>query len=49
MENGASEDRVKFLQEATIMEQFKNPYVIKIYGVVISSQLAKYIKVFGHL
>ena len=44
MENGASEeDRVKFLQEAAIMGQFKNPYVIKIYGVVISSQPVKHI------
>ena len=38
MENGASEeDRVKFLQEAAIMGQFNNPYIVKIYGVLISS------------
>ena len=38
MENGASEeDRVKFLQEAAIMGQFYNPYVVKIYGVLTSS------------
>ena len=39
MENGASEgDRVKFLQEAAIMGQFNNPYIVKIYGVFVSSQ-----------
>ena len=39
MENGASEeDRVKFLQEAAIMGQFNNPYIIKIYGILTSSQ-----------
>ena len=39
MENGASEeDRVKFLQEAAIMGQFNNPYIIKIYGIHTSSQ-----------
>ena len=39
MENGASEeDRIKFLQEAAIMGQFNNPYIVKIYGVLTSSQ-----------
>ena len=39
MENGASEeDRVKFLQEAAIMGQFNNPYILKIYGILTSSQ-----------
>ena len=39
MENGASEEvRVKFLQEAAIMEQFNNPYILKIYGALIASQ-----------
>ena len=39
MENGASEEeRVKFLQEAAIMGQFRNPYVVRIYGVLTSSQ-----------
>ena len=28
------EDRVKFLQEAAIMGQFKNPNVIMLHGVV---------------
>ena len=39
MENGATEeDRVKFLQEAAIMGQFNNPYIIKIHGILTSSQ-----------
>ena len=39
MENGASEeDRIRFLQEAAIMGQFNNQYIIKIFGVHISSQ-----------
>ena len=43
MESGASEeDRVKFLQEAAIMGQFNNPYIIKIYGVLTSSQPVSY-------
>ena len=29
------EDRVKFLQEAAIMAQFRHPNVIELYGVVI--------------
>ena len=43
MENGASEEeRVKFLQEAAIMGQFNNPYIIKIYGVFTSGQPVSY-------
>jgi serine/threonine protein kinase len=39
MENGASEDdRVRFLQEAAIMGQFNNPYIVKIYGILTSSR-----------
>ena len=50
MENGASEeDRVKFLQEAAIMGQFKNPYIIKIYGVLTSSQPVSYHAVYMQL
>ena len=32
------EERVKFLQEAAIMGQFKHPNIIRIVGVVTSSQ-----------
>ena len=38
MQNDAGEkERIKFLQEAAIMGQFNNPYVVKLYGVVTSS------------
>ena len=32
------EERVKFLQEATIMGQFKHPNIVKIVGVVTTSE-----------
>ncbi len=32
--NVEEEQRVKFLQEAAIMGQFKHPNVVKLYGVV---------------
>ena len=39
MESGVSEEqRIKFMQEAAIMGQFNNPYVVKIYGVLTSNQ-----------
>ena len=34
-EGSGKEDRVKFLQEATIMGQFKHPNVVKIHGIVV--------------
>ena len=34
-EGSGEEDRVKFLQEAAIMGQFKHPNVVAMYGVVI--------------
>ena len=38
MQNDAcEEERIKFLQEAAIMGQFNNPYVVKLYGVITSS------------
>ena len=34
-ENGSkTEERVKFLQEAVIMGQFKNPYILQIIGII---------------
>ena len=33
-EGAGEEDKVKFLQEATIMGQFSHPNVVKLYGVV---------------
>lgn len=32
------EERIKFLQEATIMAQFKHPNVILMYGLVLNSE-----------
>lgn len=34
-EGSDEEDRVKFLQEAAIMGQFKHPNVVEMYGMVI--------------
>ena len=35
VENGSDlEQRVKFLQEAVIMGQFKNPYILQIFGIM---------------
>ena len=36
LKGGDEEDKVKFLQEAAIMAQFKHPNVINLYGVVSS-------------
>ena len=33
-EGSGEEDRVKFLQEAAIMGQFRHPNVVEMYGVV---------------
>ena len=39
MESGASEEqRIRFLQEAAIMAQFNNSYIVKIYGILTSCQ-----------
>ena len=37
-EGSGEEDRVKFLQEAAIMGQFKHPNVVTMYGVVIQGE-----------
>ena len=35
VQNGSElEERVKFLQEAVIMAQFKNPYILQIFGIM---------------
>jgi len=39
LKKGADEeDRVKFLQEAAIMGQFKHPNVVTMYGVVTEGE-----------
>ena len=37
-EGSGEEDRVKFLQEAAIMGQFKHPNVVTVYGVVTDGE-----------
>ena len=37
-EGSVEQDRVRFLQEATIMGQFKHPNVVKLHGVVIEDE-----------
>ena len=43
MEEGANEEeRVKFLQEATIMGQFKNhPNIVRILGIVLDAPVSR--------
>ena len=36
------EERVKFLQEAAIMGQFKHPNIIKIVGVITTSEPVRF-------
>jgi ephrin-B len=37
-EGSQEQDRVKFLQEAAIMGQFKHPNVVEMYGVVTQGE-----------
>ena len=37
-EGSREEDRIRFLQEAAIMGQFKHPNVVEMYGLVTKSQ-----------
>lgn len=42
MEDGSSEDdRIKFLQEATIMGQFDHPNIVKLIGVILNAENKK--------
>ena len=41
-EGSGEEDRVKFLQEAAIMGQFKHPNVVTLYGVVSKGEPVSY-------
>ena len=41
MENGAIlEERVKFLQEAAIMGQFKHPYILQVLGILTGDNVS---------
>ena len=37
-EGSMMSNRIKFLQEAAIMGQFKHPNIVQLYGVVIAGQ-----------
>ena len=38
----SEEDKVKFLQEAAIMAQFRHPNVIMLYGMIINGNPVSY-------
>ena len=43
LKEGATEmDKVKFLQEAAIMAQFRHPNVVSLYGVVSKTEPVRY-------
>ena len=46
-ERSGEEDRVKFLQEAAIMGQFKHPNVVEMYGVVTQGEPVSSIEMHG--
>ncbi len=35
----SSEEKIKFLQEAAIMAQFDHPYIVKIFGIVVTHDM----------
>ena len=37
-EGSTQEDKIKFLQEAAIMGQFKHPNVVEMYGVITDKE-----------
>ena len=41
-EGSDKEDRVKFLQEAAIMGQFKHPNVVTMYGVITDGEPVRF-------
>ena len=48
-EGAAKEDRVKFLQEAAIMAQFKHPNVVTMHGVVTEGEPVRDILSFEYI
>jgi len=47
-EGASNEDRVKFLQEAAIMGQFKHPYVINMHGFICEGEPVRCSVWFSH-
>ncbi len=43
-EDATTEDKIRFLQEAAIMGQFKHPNVVTMYGVVVNDNKVSLIK-----
>ena len=41
-EGSSKEDKIKFLQEAAIMAQFRHPNVIALYGVVCNGEPVRF-------
>lgn len=49
-QNASDSDRVKFLQEAVLMAQFKHPNIIMMYGVVsIGEPVSCHVSIFGFI
>jgi serine/threonine protein kinase len=48
-EGSKKDDKVKFLQEAAIMGQFKHPNVVEMYGVVTQGEPVSCTEVFFHI
>jgi len=47
--NLTEEERVKFLQEAAIMGQFRHPNIIRVIGVITASDPVRCISIIGRL
>lgn len=41
MKQASKQDRIKFLQEAAIMGQFKHPNIVTLYGLVTTGELVR--------
>ncbi len=41
-EGSGEEDRVRFLQEAAIMGQFRHPNIVNMYGVITDGETVSY-------
>ena len=47
--SAAEEDRIKFLQEGTIMGQFKHPNVVKLHGMVRERKKVSLAKIYSKM
>ena len=37
LNDAGDEEKIKFLQEAVIMGQFRSPYIVRLFGVITST------------